>query len=158
ELVAKRLELLRELAPKATKVAVLVDPSLPQSESTLRDGEAAARAIGLQIQALNVSSSSEINTAFATLARERPDALFVPGGGLFARRRVQLVHLATRHAIPATYSTREFVEIGGLMSYGASEANAWRHVGVYTGRILKGAKPVDLPVVQSSRFELVINA
>ena len=124
----------------------------------MRDVEAAARAIGLQIQVLNASTSREIDAAFATFVRERPDALFVGGDPFFTSRRVQLVHLAARHAIPATYSAREFAEAGGLMSYGANITDACRQVGVYTGRILKGAKPADLPVVQSSKFELVINA
>ena len=120
--------------------------------------EAAARAIGLQIQVLNASTSREINAAFATFVRERPDALFVGSDPFFTSRRVQLVHLATRHAVPATYPAREFAEVGGLMSYGANLTDACRQVGVYTGRILKGAKPADLPVVQSTKFELVINA
>jgi putative ABC transport system substrate-binding protein len=158
ELAGKRLELLRELVPQATKVAVLVDPAVPPTETTLREVEAAAGAMGLRLQILNASSSGEINTAFATLARERPDALFVASGFLFNARRVQLVHLATRYAIPASYGGREFVEAGGLMSYAANNTDSYRHIGVYSGRILKGAKPADLPVVQSSRFELVINA
>ena len=157
ELAAKRLELLRELVPGATRVAVLVNPTNPTVETMLRDVESASRAIGLQIQVLNASTSSEINAAFATLVRERPDALFVGSDPFFTSRRVQLVHLATRHAIPATYAGREFAEAGGLMSYGANVADAWRQVGVYAGRILKGAKPADLPVVQSTKFELVIN-
>jgi putative tryptophan/tyrosine transport system substrate-binding protein len=159
ELAAKRLELLRELVPGAARVAVLVNPANATStESTLRDVEPAARAIGLQIQVLNASTSREIDAAFATIARERPDALFVGFDSLFTTRRVQMSLQAMRHAIPATYSTRDNAEVGGLMSYGASLGDAWRHVGVYTGRILKGAKPADLPVVQASKFELVINA
>jgi putative tryptophan/tyrosine transport system substrate-binding protein len=159
ELAAKRLELLRELVPAATRVAVLVNPTnAANTETTLRDVEAAARALGLQIHVLNASTSREIDAAFATLVRERPDALFVGPDAFFTSRRVKLVHLATRHAVPATYAWRDFVEAGGLMSYGINIADAFRHVGVYTGRILKGAKPGDLPVVQSSKFELVINA
>ncbi len=159
ELAAKRLELLRELVPAATRVAVLVNPTnAANTETTLRDVEAAARALGLQIQVLNASTSREIDAAFATLVRERPDALFVGPDPFFTSRCVQLVHLATRHAVPATYALRDYVEAGGLMSYGINIADAFRHVGVYTGRILKGAKPADLPVVQSSKFELVINA
>ena len=145
--------------PAATRVAVLVNPTNPTStESTLRDVEAAARALGLQIQVFNASTSREINAAFTSLVHQRPDALFVAGDPFFGNRRVQLVHLATRHAVPATYAAREIAEAGGLMSYGANIADAWRQVGAYTGRILKGAKPADLPVVQASKFELVINA
>ena len=159
ELAAKRLELLRELVPAAVRVAVLVNPSQATStETTLRDVEAAARAVGLQIQIFNATTGQEIDAAFATLVREKPDALFVGGDTFFNSRRVQLTHLASRHAIPATYASREDAEAGGLMSYGSSIADAYRQVGVYTGRILKGAKPADLPVVQSSKFELVINA
>ena len=159
ELAAKRLELLRELVPKADRVAVLVDPTnATTAESTLRDVEGAARAVGLQTQVFNVTTSREIDTAFATLMRERIDMLFVPAGAFFADRRVQLVLLATRHAIPAIYPFRGFAEAGGLMSYGASLTDAYRQLGVYAGRILKGAKPAELPVVQSTKFELVINA
>ena len=128
-----------------------------RTESTVRDMEAAARAMGLQIQVLNADTSREIDAAFATLARERPDALFVGGDPFFNNRRVQLVNLASRHAVPAIYFGRVFAEIGGLMSYGASITDAYRQVGVYAARILKGAKPADLPVVQASKFELVIN-
>ena len=115
------------------------------------------RAIGWQIQILNASNSREIDAAFATLVRERADALFVGPDPFLTSRRVQLILLASRHAVPATYSAREFADAGGLMSYGANLADAWRQVGTYTGRILKGAKPADLPVVQASKFELVIN-
>ena len=159
ELTAKRLELLRELVPAATRVAVLVNPAnAVVAETTLRDVEPAARAMGLQIQVLNASTSREINAAFETFGRERPDALFVGADPFFTSRRVQLINLATRHGIPATYALREFAEAGGLMSYGSNIADAWRQVGVYAGRILKGEKPADLPVVQASKFELVINA
>jgi len=159
ELAAKRLELLRELVPGAIRIAVLVDPAGPTTtESTLRDIEAAARAMRLQIQILNASTSREIEAAFASFAGERPDALFVGISPFFIVRRVQLAQLAARHAIPAIYQDRLHAEVGGLMSYGASLTDAYRQVGVYTGRILKGAKPADLPVVQSSKFELVINA
>ena len=113
--------------------------------------------MGLQIQVLNASTSGEIDAAFANFVRERPDALFVGSDPFFNGRRVQLAHLAARHAIPAIYSAREYAEAGGLMSYGTSLRDAWRQVGVYTGRILKGAKPADLPVVQATKFELVIN-
>ena len=158
-MTAKRLELLRELVPGAARVAVLVNPAnAANAETTLRDVEPAARAMGLQIQVLNASTSREIDAAFATFVRERPDALFVGADPFFTSRRVQLAHLATRHVVPATYSARDFAEAGGLMSYGGNVADAFRQVGVYTGRILKGAKPADLPVVQASKFELVINA
>ena len=124
----------------------------------MRDVQSAARAMGLQIQVVSASTSHEINAAFATFARERPDALFVGQEPFFNSRRTQLVHLATRYAIPASYTARAFAEAGGLMSYGANIADAWRQAGSYAGGILKGAKPADLPVVQSSKFELVINA
>jgi len=124
----------------------------------LRDVEPAARALGLQIRILNASTSREINEAFATFVREQPDALFVAVDPFFQTRRVQLAALAARHAVPAAYSTRDYAEAGGLMSYGTDVTDAWRQVGLYTGRILKGEKPADLPVVQSTRFELVINA
>jgi putative tryptophan/tyrosine transport system substrate-binding protein len=157
-LTAKRLELLRELVPGAARVAVLVNPTGPSAESTLSDVQPAARALGLQIQVLNASTSREIDAAFATLVRERQDALFVGIDPFFASRRVQLVNLATRHAIPATFSNREDSEIGGLMSYASSITDAFRQSGGYVGRILKGATPADLPVVQAAKFELVINA
>ena len=159
ELVAKRLGLLHELVPKAVRVAVLVNPAnAPSAEATLRDLPEAARAIGLQTQVLNASTSREIEAAFATLGREPADALFVAGDGFFTSRRVQFATLAMRYAIPAAYSVREAVEAGGLMSYGTSRADMSRQVGVYTGQILKGAKPAELPVLQSSKFEFVINA
>ena len=158
ELVAKRLGLLHELLPAAVRVAMLVNPAEATiAEATLREVEPAARALGLQIQVLNASTSAEINAAFAAMVRERPDALFVGSGPFFSTRRVQLVNLASRHAIPATYSNRTSAEAGGLMSYGTDAAHRYRQVGVYTGRILKGAKPADLPVVQSIKFEFVIN-
>ena len=159
ELAAKRLELLRELVPGAARVAVLVNPAnATNAETNLRDVEAGARAIGVQIQVLNVSTNREIDAAFATFLRNPPDAIFVGNDSLFTSRRVQLVNLASRYALPAIYSARENTEAGGLMSYGTSRRDAYRQVGVYAGRILKGAKPADLPVVQSSKFELVINA
>ena len=158
ELVAKRLELLRELVPGAARVAVLVNPAnTANTETTLRDVEPAARAVGFQIQVLNADTSREIDAAFATIVRDRPDALFSASSPYFTSRRIQLVQLAARHAIPATYPGRQYVEVGGLMSYGANIADAWRQLGVYTARILKGIKPADLPVVQASKFELVIN-
>jgi putative ABC transport system substrate-binding protein len=159
ELAAKRLEVLRELVPGATRVALLLDPSAGQiTETTLRDVEAAARPKGLQIQVLNVQTSRDINAAFATFARDRLDALFVGPGPFFTTRRVQLALLAAVQRVPAIYPVRPFAEAGGLISYGASLTDAYRQVGAYAGRILKGAKPADLPVVQSSKFELVINA
>ena len=157
ELATKRLELLHELLPAAARVAVLVNPTSPDFGSTIRNVEAAARTIGLQIQVLNASSSREINEAFATFARERPDALLTGIGPPFTGRRAQLVQLAAFHRIPAIYAGRQNAEIGGLMSYGASLTDTYRQLGVYTSRILKGAKPADLPVVQASKFELVIN-
>jgi putative ABC transport system substrate-binding protein len=142
ELAAKRLELLRQLVPTTTRVAVLVNPASPaNTETTLREAEAAARAIGMQLQVLNASTRHEIDAAFATLVRERPDALFVGNDGFFSIRRVQLANLASRHAVPACFAEREFVEAGGLMSYGTNIADTFRQVGVYTGRILKGEKP-----------------
>ena len=158
ELAAKRLELLRELVPGAARVALLVNPAGPGAETALREVEAAARAVGMRMQVVNASTSREINAAFATFVRERYDALFVAPDPFFTTRRGQLVNLASHHSIPATYSGRQYPEIGGLMSYGASLPDSWRQVGVYTGRILKGAKPADLPVMQASKFELVINA
>jgi putative tryptophan/tyrosine transport system substrate-binding protein len=158
ELAAKRLEILRELLPGAARIAVLVDPaSAKTTESTLREVEAAVRAMGMQMHVVNATTSREIDAAFATLVSTRPDALFVGISPFLLTRRVQLAQLAARHAMPAIYQDREHAEVGGLMSYGASIGDAYRHVGVYTGRILKGAKPADLPVVQSSKFELVIN-
>jgi putative ABC transport system substrate-binding protein len=158
EVVAKRLALLHELVPKAVRVAVLVNPaSATEAEATLRDVQKAARIIGLQIQVLEASTIDEINAAFATFVRERPDALFVEADPLFTGRRVQLANLAARDRIPAAYSQRVSVEVGGLMSYGTDTADMFREVGVYTGNILKGAKPADLPVVQSTKFEFVIN-
>ena len=137
---------------------VLVNPATPAAETTVKDVEPAARAMGLQIQLLKARTSREINAAFATFVRERPDALYVGGDSVFSSRRVQMAIQAARHAIPALYSTREYCEVGGLMSYGSNPLEAWRQVGTYTGRVLKGAKPADLPVVQASKFELVINA
>jgi len=159
ELAAKRLALLRELLPAATRLAVLVNPAnAAHTEATLKDVEIAARTIGLQIQIVNASTSREIDGAFAGFARERADALFVLPDPFFIMRRVQIVQLAARHAIPAAYPVRDFAEPGGLMSYGTNTMDAWRQAGIYAGRILKGAKPAGLPVVQSSKFELVINA
>jgi putative tryptophan/tyrosine transport system substrate-binding protein len=158
EVNAKRLGLLYQLVPKAVRVAVLLNPSNATSaEVTLRSVQEAASVNGLQIQVINASTSREIDAAFATLARERPDALFVSGDAFFNTRRVQFATLATRDKIPAAYPEREYVEAGGLMSYGTSFADTFRQVGIYTGSILKGAKPANLPVVQSTKFEFVIN-
>ena len=158
ELESKRLELLRELVPGAVRIAVLVDPAnAVATESTLRVVVAAARAMGLQIQVFNASTSREIDAAFATLVNERPDALFVGAGPFWIDRRVQIAQLAARHALPAIYQDRLIAEVGGLMSYGASLTDAYRQFGIYTGRILKGAKPAELPVLQSTKFQLVIN-
>ncbi|MFY9818853.1 MAG: ABC transporter substrate-binding protein [Pseudolabrys sp.] len=158
EVTAKRLRILHELVPKAVRIAVLVNPgNVSVAESTVREVQQAAPAIGLQIQILNASTIGEIDAAFATLARERPDALFVAGDAFFLDRRVQFVTLTARDRIPAAYSVREPVAAGGLMSYGTDFGDAFRQVGVYTGSILKGAKPADLPVLQSTKFEFVIN-
>ena len=159
ELVAKRLELLRELLPQLTRVAVLLNPADAQrSESTLREVEAAARTMRLQIQTLNANTSREIDSAFDSMGRERPDAIFVTTTIFLSVRLVQLALLAAFHRLPSSHDLREFAEAGGLMSYGANIADVYRQNGVYTGRILKGAKPADLPVVQLSKFQLVINA
>jgi len=155
ELVAKRMQLLRELVPGAKHVAVLVNPTDRSNESTLRDVEAAV--IGQQVLAFEAATGREIDTAFESLAREKVDALFVPGGAFFSARRVQFAVLAARYAVPASYSNREYVEAGGMMSYGPNFADTWRQVGLYTARILKGAQPADLPVIQPTKFELVIN-
>jgi putative ABC transport system substrate-binding protein len=158
ELVAKRLELLREMVPAATRVAVLVYPTGPTAETTMRDAEPAARAMGLQVQIFRAGTSREIDAAFAAMVQERSDAVYVGNETFFNSRRVQLVHQATLHKLPTAYSQRQYPEVGGLMSYGTNVTNAFRQVGVYAGRILRGAKPADLPVVQATKFELVINA
>jgi ABC-type uncharacterized transport system substrate-binding protein len=158
DLTAKRLALLRELVTGVVRVAVLVNPTNSAlTQSTLRDVETAADPMGLQIQVFNASTSHEIGAVFATIARARPDALFVGGDPLFATRRVQIANLAARYALPMTSATREITEAGGLMSYGSDIAYAYRQTGTYVGRILKGAKPADLPAMLASKFELVIN-
>jgi len=158
EVAAKRLGFLHELVLKAGRIAVLVNPANSSTaEATLRDIPEAARALGLQVQVLNASTSREIEAAFATLVRDRADALFVAPDGFFTSRRVQFATLAVRHAIPAAYSNRSYPEVGGLMSYGTDILDYYRQAGIYTGQILKGAKPADLPVLQSTKFELVIN-
>lgn len=158
ELVAKRLGLLHDLVPKAVRIGVLVNPTnLPNAETTLRSIREAARALGLQVAILNASTSREIDAAFDALVRDRADALFVNADVFFASQAVQFATLAAHYGIPAAYDTREFAEVGGLMSYGTNVPDTFRQVGVYTGQILKGAKPGDLPVVQATKFEFVIN-
>ena len=158
EVVAKRLRLLHDLVPNAVRVPVLVNPgNASTAESNLRDVQEAAPTLGLQIQILNASTIGEIDAAFATLGRERPDALFVTGDAFFISRRGQLATLTARDRIPAAYSTRDHVAAGGLMSYGTDLADMFHQVGVYTGSILKGAKPANLPVLQTTKFEFVIN-
>ena len=144
--------------PRVARVAVLVDPAFTLTETLVRDAETAAHAMGLQNQVVGASTSREINAAFANFGRERPDGLFVGTGPFLTSRRVQLALLAGRYGVPAIYGSRLFTEAGGLMNYGASLADAYRQMGIYAGRILKGANPADLPVVQSTKFELVINA
>ncbi|MFL6821037.1 MAG: ABC transporter substrate-binding protein [Xanthobacteraceae bacterium] len=156
-LEAKRIELLRELVPKAALIAVFLDPTFEGADIQLHEVEAAARAIGQQIRILNVSTDSEIETAFASVTEMRANALAVVGNPFLNSRRNQLVALAARHAIPAIYELREFTAAGGLMGYGPSITDVYRQVGVYTGRILQGEKPADLPVLQPTKFELVIN-
>jgi putative ABC transport system substrate-binding protein len=157
ELGAKRLELLREMVPAMTRVAVLWNAAEPASDVRMSEVQAASSAMGLRSQVFRASSSRDIDLAFAAMARERPDAvLFIPDP-VFNGRRMQLVHLASHHGLPAIFWQREFAEIGGLMSYGSSIGDAFRQVGVYAGRILKGDRVADLPVVQSDKFELVIN-
>jgi putative tryptophan/tyrosine transport system substrate-binding protein len=158
EVGAKRLELLHGLVPKAVRFAMLVNPeNVPIAARTLREVPEAARAIGLQLQILNASTNDEIEAAFVTLVRDRIDALFVAPDPFFISRRDQFAMLTARYRIPAAYSTREDVEAGGLMSYGTDNQEAYRQVGIYTGQILKGAKPADLPVLQSTKFEFLIN-
>ena len=158
EVVAKRLRLLHDLVPKAVRVAVLLNPAnAVAAESTLRDVQEAASAIGLQIRVFNASTIGEIDAAFANLARERPDAVFVGPDGFFNSRGVQFSTLTARERIPAAYENRGFAAVGGLMSYGTDIADMLRQVGVYTGEILKGAKPADLPVLQPTKFEFVLN-
>ena len=158
EVTAKELRLLHDLVPKAVRIAVLVNPANAATAGpTLQDVQEAAATIGLQIQILNATTIGEIDAAFASLARERPDALFVGPDGFFGSRRVQLVTLTAVNKIPATYWDRDIVAAGGLMSYGTDLADAFRQVGVYTGKILKGAKPADMPVQQLTKFEFAIN-
>jgi putative ABC transport system substrate-binding protein len=155
--VAKQLELLHELLPQATVISVLVNPNYPGATFQLRDVQEAARTLGHTMHVLNASTGSEINTAFATVNQQRIDALLVAGDPFFLSRVFQFVTLAARHAVPTIYAQREYVAGGGLISYGTSVTDAYRQVGVYVGRILRGAKPTDLPVVRATKFELVIN-
>jgi ABC-type uncharacterized transport system substrate-binding protein len=159
EAVPKRLELLHELAPKVNRLALLVNPgnSAAASETTLQAAQDSARKIGLSLAILQASNSSEIDTAFATMARERTEALLIAGDAFFNSRNVQFATLAARQGIASSSANREFAEAGGLMSYGTDSTEMWHQVGVYTGQILKGAKPGDLPIVQSTRFEFIIN-
>jgi putative tryptophan/tyrosine transport system substrate-binding protein len=157
ELGAKRLALLHELVPKAVRIAVLVNPANIGSTESIRNIPEAARAMGLQIEVLNASTSREIEAAFATLVRDRADALYIAGDVFFTSRRVQFVTLAAHHRIPASYASRQAVEAGGLMAYDSDRVNMYHQVGAYTGQILKGAKPADMPVLQSTKFEFVIN-
>ena len=158
EVDVKRLALLHELVPKAVRIAVLVNPAnIPATESTLRNVPDAARAIGLKIQVLKASTTNEIEAAFAALARDRAEAMYVSGDTFFTSRRVQFATLAAAYRIPATYPSREAVEAGGLMGYATDRVDMYRQVGAYTGHILKGAKPADLPVLQSTKFAMVIN-
>jgi putative ABC transport system substrate-binding protein len=158
EVLAKRLGLLHELVPKAVRIAVMVNPAnAPTAEATLREIPEAARALGLHIQVLSASTNREIEAAFATIGHDGADALFVAADAFLVSRRVQFATLAMRYAIPMAHATRETVEAGGLMSYGTDNVDMFHQVGVYTGQILKGAKPADLPVVQSTKFEFVIN-
>ena len=154
---AKRIELISELVPQAKVFAILVNPNDPSADEDIRDAGEAARAKGVQLHVVKASSDSEIEPAFATLSQLRAGALVVVGSPLFSGRRVQLMALVSRHAIPAIYEGRAYVDAGGLLSYGSDLAAVYRLKGIYTGRILKGAKPADLPVEQPSKFELVIN-
>ena len=157
ELGSKQLGLLHELIPAAARVGLLVNPKSPATERAMRDVTAAASAIGLQVDVVQASDSREIESVFGTLVHNKADALLVGPDAFFVSRRIQLAILAARHALPAVYNVREYAEAGGLMSYGTNVRDAYRQIGVYVGRILKGAKPADLPVMQSSKFELVIN-
>src|SRR5262249_15386647 len=157
ELGSKQLGLLHELIPAAARVGLLVNPKSLTTERAIRDVTAAASAIGLQVDIVQASDSREIESAFGTLVHNKADALVVGPDPFFASRRLQLAILAARHVLPVVYNVREYAEAGGLMSYGTNVRDAYRQIGVYVGRVLKGAKPADLPVVQSSKFELVIN-
>jgi putative ABC transport system substrate-binding protein len=157
DIATKRLGLLRQLVPNATTITMLINPNYPATSAEVRDVQAAARSLGLQINVLNASTSTEIDAALATFVGKRPDALFVGGDPFLLGQRDQIVSLAARHAVPTTYPQREYVDAGGLMSYGTSVPNGYRQAGVYTGRILRGAKPSELPVLQPTKLELAIN-
>jgi len=159
ELAAKRLELLRQLVPKAARIAVLANPAdVAATYTQSREVEATARSMGLQVQFHNANNSKEIDVAFEAIGREKPDAVFISVTPFFNGRRIQLVQLAAFHRLTATYGLRDYAEAGGLMSYGSNIVDAYRQVGIYAGRILKGTRPADLPVVQANKFELIINA
>ena len=153
----KRLEILRDLVPTATRIIYLVNPNDPGVKTSVNEIQAAAQATATRVQVVNASNETEIDAAFAAIKQSRANALLVATAALFTTKRDQIVALAARHAIPASYSRREFAAVGGLMSYGPDYADVYRQVGLYTARILKGAKPADLPVVQGAKFELVIN-
>jgi len=158
EIIAKRLELLHELVPTATRIAMMVTPGTPvNAEATVSGAQSAGRSLGMQITAFNASTSREIDAAFAAMVAGQSDAVFVGGDGLFNSRRLQLAVLAARHRLPTASTSRDYPASGGLMSYGADVTDALRQTGVYAGRILKGAKPADLPVLQSTKIEFVIN-
>jgi ABC-type uncharacterized transport system substrate-binding protein len=157
DIATKRLGLLRQLVPNATTITTLVNPNYPATSAEVRDVQAGARSLGLQIDVLNASTSREIDASLATFVSKRPDALFVGGDPFLLGQRDQIVSLAARHAVPTTYPQREYVDAGGLMSYGTSVPNGYRQAGFYTGRILRGAKPSELPVLQPTKLELAIN-
>jgi len=159
ELASKRLELLRDLLPRVGRIGLLVNPAdASLTEIQLKDVNAAARSMGVQVQVYNADTSVEINSAFESMGHDRPDAVLVGTTPFLNGRRVQLAQVAAFHRLPAIYAGREYVEVGGLMSYGSNIVDAYRQVGVYVGRVLKGAKPAELPVVQANKFELVVNA
>jgi putative tryptophan/tyrosine transport system substrate-binding protein len=155
--VAKRLEMLHDLVPKATTIAALVNPNNPNTPGDLKDLQQAASTIGLQLSAVNAAKDSDFDTAFTTVAQQRVNAVFVATDTFFTNQRARIVGLAAQHAVPTIYGSSQFVEVGGLMSYGASSTDAYRQAGIYAGRILKGAKPADLPVLLPTKFDFVIN-